>query len=581
LFKHSAFYTAIFCLAMLIAGLARAEENKIDVQLTGVAELDNAVLLSGLSIVRQGNSARLSDKRVKQLDQSSVDELKNMLKVYGYYDAKVDSTLTGETDKWQATYHVTLGVQVHISDVQLQIEGEAQHDTAFQTLVSDFPLKINDGFTHDRYESAKKSILRLGASRGYFDSELLENSVEVNTDTNTARIILKWQSGIRYRFAKVEYPSTVINNDALARITSIKGGDYYSSKSVVTLRKELKESGYFESVAVTTLIDQRQDGSVPLSVVLDPDKKHKYTAAIGFGTDSGIRGGLGWENRYVNKKGHRIQAEAQLSEIKNSVGIDYNIPLGLANISEYGFNAAYKQETTDTSESTAQIIGGYYKTKRWGWDEKGSLRLLNENFDVGQDDDRSLLLIPGVTWSKTWADDSIYTRQGARLSLEVSGASDDIISDLSFVQTIVRGKYIQSISDKGRIITRSTVGMTEVNDFSRLPSSLRFFAGGDNSIRGFDYQALGPLDENDDVEGGRYLFVGSVEYEHMFYGDWGAAVFSDFGNAFNEWSDPFAYSVGAGLRWRSPIGMVRVDIASGISDDDNPIRLHIVIGPDL
>ncbi len=566
---------------MLIVGMARAEENKIDVQLTGVPKEHKAILLSGLSIVRQSNSDRLSDKRVKQLNTSSIDELKDMLQVYGYYHSEVSNTLSQDTNTWQATYHVTLGEQVHISDIQLQIEGEAQQDNAFQTLISDFPLKIKDGFTHEGYESAKKRILRLGASRGYFDSELLENSVEVDTDSNTAKVILKWRSGPRYRFAEVIYPSTIINNDALARITSIKGGDYYTAKSVITLREELKESGYFESVAVSTMIDQRHDGLVALSVVLAPDKKHKYTAAIGFGTDSGVRGGLGWENRYVNKKGHRIQAEAHLSEIKNSIGIDYNIPLGLADISEFGFNTTYKQESTDTSESTAHIVGGYYKTERWGWDEKGSLRLLNEQFEVGQDEDRSLLLIPAVTWSQTWADNAIYTRQGARLSFEVSGASDAIISDISFVQMIVRGKYIQSMSDKGRLITRSTVGMTEVSDFSQLPSSLRFFAGGDNSIRGFDYQALGPLDDNNDVEGGRYLFVGSVEYEHMLYGDWGAAVFSDFGNAFNEWSDPFAYSVGAGLRWRSPIGMVRVDIASGISDDDNPIRLHIVIGPDL
>ena len=92
---------------------------------------------------------------------------------------------------------------------------------------------------------------------------------------------------------------------------------------------------------------------------------------------------------------------------------------------------------------------------------------------------------------------------------------------------------------------------------------------------------MGPENDLDEVIGGRYLAVGSVEYEHMFVQNWGGAIFTDFGNALNSWSDPLEYSVGIGIRWRSPVGLIRVDVASGISDEDKPIGLHIVIGPDL
>ncbi|WP_273270662.1 BamA/TamA family outer membrane protein, partial [Methylophaga sp.] len=148
-------------------------------------------------------------------------------------------------------------------------------------------------------------------------------------------------------------------------------------------------------------------------------------------------------------------------------------------------------------------------------------------------------------------------------------------------QIVVRGKLIQAFGENSRFITRGSIGATEVSDFERLPSSLRFFTGGDNSIRGFDYQSLGPENSEGDVVGGRYLAVGSVELEHMFLKDWGAAVFSDFGNAFNSFSDPIEYSVGVGIRWRSPVGLIRVDLAKGLSEKDEPIALHIVIGPDL
>jgi translocation and assembly module TamA len=156
-----------------------------------------------------------------------------------------------------------------------------------------------------------------------------------------------------------------------------------------------------------------------------------------------------------------------------------------------------------------------------------------------------------------------------------------LLSDITFGQVTLRGKYIRSIGEKSRIITRAAIGATEVSDFEQFPSSLRFFAGGDSSIRGYDYQSLGPEGDDGEVEGGRYLAVGSIEYENMFLGDWGGAVFTDFGNAYNSFSDPIEYSVGIGVRWRSPVGLIRVDVAKGLSDTDEGIALHIVIGPDL
>jgi translocation and assembly module TamA len=290
---------------------------------------------------------------------------------------------------------------------------------------------------------------------------------------------------------------------------------------------------------------------------------------------------LGWENRYINKRGHRMSAGTKLSQVKNSLLADYKIPFWSQTISEVGFNAELQQSETDTSESESMSIGSYYKTTRWGWDEIGSLRLLTENYDVSVDSDTSTLLIPSVSWTRVWADDSIYTKKGVKLSVALSAANELLLSDTSFEQVVLNAKYIHSIGEHGRVIARSTLGVTQVEDFDRLPSSLRFFAGGDNSIRGFDYESLGPTGPDGDVEGGRYLAIGSLEYENMFWDNWGGAVFTDFGNAMNRLGDPIEYSVGFGLRWRSPVGLIRVDIAQGLSDDEKPIGFHVVIGPDL
>lgn len=559
----------------------RADEALISVKLEGAPEGKTDILLTGLSIVRQQANAQLSQRRVQKLHDQATTEILQMLPVFGYYNAKVSGTLTREDAQWQAHYQIVLGQQVILSKVLLILEGEASKDDSFQDLLDNFPLKSGDGFNHKSYESAKKRLLSLAAERGYFDGQLAEHKVELDSDDNVANIYLTYQSGPRYVFSDIVFPDTVVDKEMLARVNPIKQGAPYLASELLKLRTNLTKSGYFKTVEVTSLIDERSHGQVKVAIKLEPEAKYRYTAGVGFGSDTGARATLAWEKRYVNKRGHRLSAETTLSQITNSVAMAYRMPFWSENISEVGFDSEYENKDTVSSESRSFALGSYYRTDRWGWGEIGSLKLLNENFDVSEDDNTSLLLIPGISWSRTWADNTIYTQQGGKLSVSLSGASEAIVSDTSFVQMVLRGKYIYSIGNNGRFITRGTLGATEVNDFAKLPSSLRFFAGGDNNIRGFDFESLGPIGDDGDVNGGRYLAVGSIEYEHMLFGNWGAAVFSDFGNAVDNWSDPYEYSVGVGVRWRSPVGLIRLDVAKGMSDPEDSFGIHFVIGPDL
>ncbi len=576
------FVWMLSCLLWVSAVSADTQNTGINVEVSGVTDTINKSIMDGLSIQRQRKSERLSERLVNRLHQSAQAEIRQTLTVYGYYNPIITADLQQTAEnQWLASYQIEVGEPVRITDLQIAISGAGEQDVAFQDLLADFPLKIDNRLRHARYESAKKQILRLAAERGFFDGKFTCNKVEVNTDKNTATICLKYQSGDRYRFGDIQYPNTVVSKDLLSRLTPFKAGDVYRADKVLELRNNLNNSGYFEEINARTLIDKRSEGLVPVEIIVTADKKHRYSAGLGYGTDTGVRTGLGWQNRYVNDRGHRLSADMRLSEIINRVGADYQMPFWSENIQQVGVNADYLQQNTDTSDSRSYTLGTYYQRQRWGWEETGSLKLLQEDFDIADDSDSVLLLIPGITMARTWADDSIYTRKGGRFSATLSGASESLLSDVSFAQVILRSKYIQSLTETSRVITRAQVGATSVSDFNQLPSSLRFFAGGDNSIRGFDYQSLGPENDEDEVVGGRYLAVASIEYENMFLGNWGGAVFTDFGNAFNDWSDPFEYSIGFGVRWRSPVGLIRVDIAQGISDEDKPIGLHIVIGPDL
>ena len=573
-------FLALCCLLFSLTIQAQ-EEARLSVEITGVENTMAESLRNGLTIERHKNSERISQRYVEKLHDAGFDELTTMLTVYGFYEPTITGELQQSENTWIAFYAIELGEPVLLKNVDIQLSGEAQSDPAFTDLMADFTLQPEQQLNHQEYESAKKAILRLAASRGYFDGEFTKTSVEVMPEDKSASIYLYYKSGPRYLFDEIHFPETVIGEHLLSKLQPFDAGDPYTDANVLALRSSLSNSGYFDVVSIRTKRDERHDGKVPLEFELKEKPKHLYTAGVGYGTDTGARLALGWENRYVNDRGHRINADARLSQVENSLSADYVMPFWSDTINTVGFNTEYKQVDTDTSESESFAIGSYYKRQRWGWDETGSLKVLQEDFDVSDDSESALLFIPGVSWSRTWADNTLYTRHGGRLSLALSGASEAVLSDITFGQVVLRGKYIRAFGENSRIITRAAIGATEVSDFEQLPSSLRFFAGGDNSIRGYDYQSLGPEGDDGEVEGGRYLAVGSLEYENMFLGDWGGAIFTDFGNAYNSFSDPIEYSVGIGVRWRSPVGLIRVDLAKGLSDSDEPIGLHIVIGPDL
>ncbi|HGG59361.1 MAG TPA: outer membrane protein assembly factor, partial [Gammaproteobacteria bacterium] len=187
-------------------------------------------------------------------------------------------------------------------------------------------------------------------------------------------------------------------------------------------------------------------------------------------------------------------------------------------------------------------------------------------------------------WSRTFPPElekRIYAASGTWLQLRLRGASESLISDTSFVQPLVSGKWIHSFGNLSRVIARGALGATWVDDFSALPTSLRFFSGGDRTIRGYQYSIIGPTDPNDDVTGGKHLTEASLEYEYPIKENWSLALFYDVGDAFNDQPE-YKAGVGVGLHWRSPIGPVRIDFGHGLNQPpgDN-FRFHLTIGPDL
>jgi translocation and assembly module TamA len=168
---------------------------------------------------------------------------------------------------------------------------------------------------------------------------------------------------------------------------------------------------------------------------------------------------------------------------------------------------------------------------------------------------------------------------GHQISFGVAAAAESLLSDTDLVQLDLRGKRVDTLSERWRLLTRAEAGVTLIDSVDDLPASLRFYAGGDNSVRGYDYQSLGPLGDDGDVIGGRYLVAASAEVDYLIKDKWRLAAFVDTGNAFDDTDTELKTGAGIGARWQSPVGPVRLDFAVPLDEDG--WQIHFTLGPDL
>ncbi len=572
-------FTFLITLAIFTAPVARAASVVVEIEGVTDALLEN--VRNTLSIVQYKDDANLSRPWVQRLHGKAESEIRSALKPYGYYRPTVDKALSRRDDGWMASYRIDPGVPVPIRSADVQLFGAGAGEAGFQKLVKAQPLPVGAPLNQPRYDSLKSSLQKRALEQGYFDAQFLRHEIRLDLDAYHADIVLHYDTGARYRLGEVTFEPSSLSDDFLARYVTFKPGENYSTKALLGLQEALTDSDYFSSVNVVAQRERAEDLQVPVNVTVVPHKRNKYTFGLGYGTDTGARASAGWERRLVNKRGHRFATDLRLSEVKNNLSAGYSVPLRNPRTEKLTYSAGYFDSDTDSNRSQTILLGASRTDSRWGSSETLGLSFQREDFSVGGIDDTALLLMPEASWLWVRADDRIYSSRGMRLQLSVRGASEALLSSTTFVQTQLQAKFIQKVFSASRIILRGDAGISYVPDFRELPSSQRFFAGGDQSVRGYDYESLAPTDANGVILGGRNLLVGSAEYEHPIKGKWSAALFVDTGAAIDSLTDRLSTGAGIGLRWRSPIGLIRIDVASALSKDGHPLRLHLVIGPDL
>lgn len=559
------------------------------VQVTGVDGDVRTNIVGSLSLNRlsEEDRANLSEARLSYLLRQAPDEARLAVEPYGFYEAQVDTDVVRANGGITVTVSVVLGEPVLLRETAIVMNGAAKDDNQVQRPIERFSPRIGQTFDHRRYEASKLAVQRRLLERGYFDAELQQHRVEVSRQLREAAINLTWDSGPRYRFGETTFTGSQIRTALIEQAVPYDSGEYYHQDELLKLHQRLTDFDYFGYIDVRPDVENAEGDRVPISVSLTPGKRSVYTAGVNFGTDSGAGVELGLERRWVNDRGHKLGANRDVAQRRKSFGVEYRIPAFAWSEGWYAFGVNRRDEESDVTKSRiSEIVGSRTGTYR-GWQLGVALHARNEDFELGLDQpeaDRirgeSKLVYPALSAQRVVADDALYPTRGFSLRGEFKTGASALGSETNFAQFVVDAKLIRSIGWRNRFLFRGQIGRTLTDEFDELPPSLRFFAGGDRSIRGYGYQEVGP--RTDEIAtGGKNLLIGSAEYERMFSRTWGGAVFVDGGNAFNDVNEGGYIGAGIGVRWRSPVGLVRLDLARGLKDPEDAFQIHINIGPDL
>jgi translocation and assembly module TamA len=284
----------------------------------------------------------------------------------------------------------------------------------------------------------------------------------------------------------------------------------------------------------------------------------------------------------VVQTGHELGLSGLLAERRKQANVHYIMPSYRNVESMIALRAGYQEENLKTYETRfyfaeAERIYGLRRNRTGAL----FLRLQQEDSNIGGSDVSSRLVMPGGRFSQMRFNDPIRPTRGYHYKVEMRGTHDNFGSDVRLFQVLGNLDFLIPLPLNTFLHLRGQGATTnQSDDLEEIPASLRFFTGGDRSVRGYAYQSLGPTDEQGNVIGGKHLLVGSIELEKRFAeSNWALATFYDTGNSFDSFTDfRLARAAGAGVRYYTPVGPVKVDVARQIDEPTPSFRLHIGIG---
>ncbi|MFO0451390.1 MAG: autotransporter assembly complex protein TamA [Pseudomonadota bacterium] len=576
-------------LGLLAAPSAQAD---IRVEIEGVeAELLANVRIF-LSLTRYATLDDLSEDLVNRLQQRAPAEVADALRPLGYYAPEVEGTLTRDGRDWVSRLVIRPGAPVILTDVDVTIEGAGRDESFLRAALDEGALAPGQRLHHGVYENVKGELQRRAASNGYLDARYEIAELVVDPAARTAVARLKLVTGERYRFGATTIEQDVLDPRYAARFLRYRAGEWYSTGALLRTQFALDDTAYFGVVEVLPGDRDPATRTVPVRIQASANERNRYTVGVGYETDFGARVRLGWENRRVNRRGHRLRFESSVAQDNQSGSLRYVVPIGDPALEKVELDLTGQNSELADARSRSLTLRPSLTRVLGRWQRVGFVEVSRSESIAGVQRTIDTRVVPGVSFAplpRGVLVDGPAENQG--FYAELIGSQRALGSRSNFLRARVRNDWRWEVAPRWSVLARGELGATAVKNFDQFPVQYRFFAGGDRSVRGFAFNSLSPRETvagvdlqrgtGDDQElrtGGKHLLVASLELERALPRNFAVAVFADAGNAFNRFDDPLEYSAGLGVRYRLPFVSIGIDVAKPLSQDGNP-RFHLNVTP--
>ncbi|HBR7114101.1 TPA: outer membrane protein assembly factor, partial [Klebsiella pneumoniae] len=338
-------------------------------------------------------------------------------------------------------------------------------------------------------------------------------------------------------------------------------------------------------VVAPVFAKSRKTKVLPLQGVVSPRKENTVETGVGYSTDVGPRVKATWKKPWVNSYGHSLTSSVSLSAPEQQFDFTYKVPLLKSPLEQYylmqgGFKRTDLNDTQ--ADSTTLGVSRFWEMSS-GWQRAINLRWSLDHFTQANVTNTTMLIYPGVSVNRTRSRGGLMPTWGDSQRYSVDYSNTMWGSDINFIVMQAQDVWIRTLYDRHRFVVRGNLGWIEADNFDKVPPDLRFFAGGDRSIRGYKYKSISPKDDDGKLIGASKLATGSLEYQYNVSGKWWGAVFVDSGEAVSDIRESdFKTGAGVGVRWQSPVGPIKLDIARPIGDkEEHGLQFYIGLGPEL
>ena len=511
------------------------------------------------------------------------EKVRQALEPLGYFGPQVKVNAE-KTPEGQEVLRVAVvpGEPVRISRIDIKILGPGEKEKVLRDLAAAFPLKVGDALHQGKYENGRDGLRSKALDLGYLGAKFITHLIRVHRGELRAEIELTLETGLQFRYGEITFEGAPLYPQSfLKRFLDFKPGELYSYTKTYQTQLNLINSDRFSSVTIEANPEEARDYIVPVKIKLEPSPPKRLRPGVGYATDTGARFSLRYQDLNVFRRGHDFNADLSIAEHRRALSALYAFPSPGHIENRTNLKTGLQQELLKPYDTWLFTLEAE-RARSFGKGRVGSayLQFRQENFEEAGQEGKSSLILPGLRFTQRQVDDILRPRKGFRYYLELRGSTDYLGAETNFGQILANGDLLLPLPYGFSLIPRVQLGATwQRNPVTDLPPTLRFYAGGDRSVRGYTYQSLGPKDEAGNVIGGKNLLVGSLELEYALSKNWAVAAFYDVGNAFNNTNNlRLAQGAGIGIRYYTLAGPIRIDLARQINVDDPGFQLHISLG---